>query len=107
MTSRAVVNALEDRIPSVKVGHAGTLDPLATGVLILGIGQATRLLEYVQHMPKTYVATFLFGQFSDTDDIEGEVVAIEGSPVPSRGEIERSLLEFEGPILQQLSLIHI
>ena len=73
MTSRAVVNALEDRIPSVKVGHAGTLDPLATGVLILGIGQATRLLEYVQRMPKTYVATFLFGQSSDTDDIEGEV----------------------------------
>ena len=101
MTSRAVVNAIEDRIPTVKVGHAGTLDPLATGVLILGISQATRLLEYVQRMPKTYVATFLFGQSSDTDDIEGEVVAIEGSPVPSRGEIERCLLEFEGSILQQ------
>ncbi len=101
MTSRAVVNAIEDRIPSEKVGHAGTLDPLATGVLILGLGQATRLLEYVQRMPKTYVATFLFGQSSDTDDIEGEVVALEDSPVPSRGMIERCLPEFEGAILQQ------
>ena len=101
VTSRAGVNALEDRFPSLKVGHAGTLDPLATGVLILGIGQATRLLEYVQRMPKTYVATFLFGQSSDTNDIEGEVVALEDSPVPSREMIERCLPEYEGSILQR------
>ncbi|MDE2505715.1 MAG: hypothetical protein KGM43_00740, partial [Planctomycetota bacterium] len=54
-----------------KTGHAGTLDPLATGVLVVAVGDATRLVEYVQRMPKTYVATILLGASSDTDDADG------------------------------------
>ena len=53
-------------------GTAGTLDPLASGVLVVGVGHATRLVEYVQEMPKRYEATFLLGRSSTTEDIEGD-----------------------------------
>ena len=66
-----------------KAGHAGTLDPLATGVLVVCVGAATRLIEYVQRMPKRYRATFLLGRQSPTEDIEGEVAAAQcpGAPL--------------------------
>src|SRR4051812_12717854 len=66
ITSREVVNPVQRLVRPVKVGHAGTLDPLATGVLVLCLGQATRLIEYVQRMPKRYLGTFLLGRESDT-----------------------------------------
>src|SRR5262245_27191756 len=68
--SRDVLNRVQRLVKPHKVGHAGTLDPLATGVLIVAIGQATRLIEYVQRMSKAYQGVFLLGRTSDTEDVE-------------------------------------
>src|SRR3954470_12057946 len=79
LTSRDVVNRVERLVRPAKAGHAGTLDPLASGVLVVCVGQATRLIQYVQQMPKVYRATFLLGQRSDTDDLEGELQHVAGA----------------------------
>ena len=63
-----------------KVGHCGTLDPLATGVLIVCVGPATRLAQLVQDAPKTYIAGFQLGLSSDTEDCLGDVQALENAP---------------------------
>ena len=68
MTSRDVVNRVQSVTGIRKCGHAGTLDPLATGVLVVGVGRATRLVNYVQKMRKRYHAKFQWGITSDTDD---------------------------------------
>lgn len=99
-TSRDVVNHVQRLCRPIKVGHAGTLDPLATGVLVVGVGQATRLVEYVQRMSKRYRATFLLGRSSDTEDIEGEVVELAQPPRLSQDQIESVLPEFIGEIQQ-------
>ena len=76
MTSRRVVDVVQRLVRPAKAGHAGTLDPLATGVLVVCVGSATRLIEYVQRMPKSYLGTFLLGRKSATEDVEGEVVEL-------------------------------
>ena len=77
LTSRAAVDrALGWFSPGAKIGHTGTLDPLATGVLVLCLGTATRLTEYVQRMEKTYESTFRLGATSTTDDADGEVIPV-------------------------------
>lgn len=101
VTSRRVVDRVERLVRPTKVGHAGTLDPLATGVLVICVGQATRLIQYVQRMPKTYVATFQLGVRSETDDSEGEVVPVESANEPSRADVERVLASFVGNIQQR------
>jgi tRNA pseudouridine55 synthase len=101
ITSRNVVNHIARLAPKVKAGHAGTLDPLATGVLIVCLGQATRLIEYVQRMSKRYRGEFLLGRQSDTEDIEGEVIELPDAPHPTRGQIEAALPQFMGEILQR------
>jgi tRNA pseudouridine55 synthase len=73
VTSRDVVNTVQRLIRPAKCGHAGTLDPMATGVLLIGIGPATRLTTMLQDGQKTYVAEFILGQTSDTDDSTGQV----------------------------------
>jgi len=100
ITSRDVVNRVQRLVRGVKIGHAGTLDPLATGVLVVALGPATRLVEYVQQMPKTYVGTFLLGRASDTEDVAGKVVELENPPRPTAGEIEAILPRFLGTIMQ-------
>jgi tRNA pseudouridine55 synthase len=100
MTSRDVVNRVQRLVKPHKVGHAGTLDPLASGVLVVCLGPATRLIEYVQRMPKRYLATFLLGRQSDTEDIEGQVVELANPPVPSEAEILAALPSFLGCIQQ-------
>jgi tRNA pseudouridine55 synthase len=100
VTSRDVVNQVQRLVKPVKVGHAGTLDPLATGVLVIGLGPATRLVEYVQRMPKTYLATFEFGRQSDTEDIEGTVIALVSPPVPTNEQLRAALPRFLGTIEQ-------
>jgi len=75
MTSHDVVAKIRRRFGTKKVGHAGTLDPMATGVLVLGIGNATRLLQYVVDGTKGYSATISLGKSTITDDVEGEVIA--------------------------------
>lgn len=102
ITSRDAVNVVQ-RLPGkkTKVGHAGTLDPLACGVLVVPVGAATRLIEYVQQMPKTYQAEFLLGRSSDTEDTEGEVTQLDSPPVPSEEAIRTALPQFTGKILQR------
>ena len=100
VTSRDAVNRVQRLLRGVKVGHAGTLDPLATGVLVVALGPATRLVEYVQRMPKTYVGTFLLGRSSDTEDSEGNVVELDHPPRPTRQEIDAALPAFIGTIQQ-------
>lgn len=77
-TSHDVVARLRRLYGQKRVGHAGTLDPMATGVLVVGLGSATRLLRFVQGQPKTYEATIRLGQGTVTDDAEGEVTASPG-----------------------------
>jgi len=101
MTSREAVDRIQRLVRPAKVGHAGTLDPLASGVLVVGVGAATRLLEYVQQMPKRYTGTFLLGRHSPTEDIEGEVTALSDPPVPTREEIAAAAQALCGRIEQR------
>ena len=75
MTSHDVVARIRRLARTRRVGHGGTLDPMATGVLVIGVGRATRLLTYVIGAGKSYTATIRLGQATVTDDREGEVVA--------------------------------
>lgn len=101
MTSRDVVNRIQRVVRPAKVGHAGTLDPLATGVLIVLVGNATRLTDYAHLHDKTYVGEFRLGQWSDTEDIEGNVVVEESPRIPTREELEGLLPKFVGEISQR------
>ena len=101
VTSRDVVNRVQRLVRPHKVGHAGTLDPLATGVLVVAIGPATRLIEYVQRMAKAYQGTFVLGRTSDTEDIEGQVTELSSPPVPTMSEIQAALPRFLGAIEQR------
>lgn len=100
LTSRDAVNRVQRLIRPTKVGHAGTLDPIATGVLVLCLGPATRLIEHVQQMPKRYRATFRLGCTSDSDDIELPVTELINPPMPTREEISQALTPFIGTIEQ-------
>jgi tRNA pseudouridine55 synthase len=100
MTSHDVV-ARARRVLSVrKVGHAGTLDPMATGLLILGVGAATRLLGHVAGHDKTYEATIRFGQSTVTDDREGEVLATTSTGQLDDDVIRQALAAQTGPLQQ-------
>src|SRR4051794_40395552 len=101
ITSRDAVDRVERIVRPAKAGHAGTLDPLATGVLVICVGQATRLIRFVQRMRKQYRATFLLGHSSETDDIEREVIANPNAIVPTRAMIEDVLPQFIGDIQQR------
>jgi tRNA pseudouridine55 synthase len=83
-----------------KIGHAGTLDPLATGVLVLAIGQATRLIEYVQAMPKVYRTKITLGGRSDTDDADGTVTPTQDAARSDESAIRSALTRFVGEIDQ-------
>jgi tRNA pseudouridine55 synthase len=101
LTSRDVVNRVQRIVRPAKTGHAGTLDPLATGVLIVAIGAATRLIEFVQQMTKEYQATFLLGRSSTTEDVEGEITLVENPPQPSRDDLVAAAARLTGEILQR------
>ncbi len=83
----------------VKVGHGGTLDPLATGVLPIGVGEATKLCGQMLDASKVYEFTVQFGRETDTLDLEGKVIA-ESDVRPARAQIDDVLLRFTGPIEQ-------
>ena len=100
MTSHDVV-ARARRVLSVrKVGHAGTLDPMATGLLVLGVGAATRLLGYVGGHDKTYEATIRLGQSTVTDDREGELLAATSAAGLDDDAIRAALAAQTGPLQQ-------
>jgi len=101
ITSRRAVDRLQRLARPAKVGHAGTLDPLATGVLVMCVGAATRLIEYIQQMPKRYSGTFLLGRESPTEDVEGEVTELQSPPVPSLDAIVSAAGKLTGRIQQR------
>lgn len=101
ISSRQAVNRATRWFPrGTRIGHTGTLDPFATGVLVLAIGAATRLAEYVQKTRKTYRARFHLGARSETDDIEGPIEAIADAPVPDLPTLNMVCSEFVGKIDQ-------
>lgn len=102
ITSRDAVDRVVRLVgKKVKVGHAGTLDPLASGVLVVCLGPATRLIDKVQEMPKRYRGTFLLGRTSDTEDIEGIVTELPAAPIPLRAAIEDAAASMLGTIQQR------
>lgn len=85
----------------VKVGHGGTLDPLATGLLVVMVGKATGLCERVMAGTKVYVAEIDLSCFSTTDDQEGEKTVVEVAPPPTREVVEAACVRFVGPAVMQ------
>jgi tRNA pseudouridine55 synthase len=101
MTSRAVVDELQAAFPpGTRLGHTGTLDPLATGVLVICVGTATRFTEYVQRMEKTYHTRLRLGARSDTDDEEGTIEPIAVTQPPGRDAVLQALQSLVGEIQQ-------
>src|SRR5690348_10864865 len=87
LTSHDVVARVRRITGQKKAGHAGTLDPLATGVLPVVLGKATRLVEYLSDADKAYRAVLVLGATSDTYDREGAITAKPGAVMPSRAEV--------------------
>lgn len=100
MTSAAVVDRVRRLTGAAKVGHAGTLDPLATGVLPVALGEATKTMAYVVDSDKTYRFRIRWGEARATDDADGEVIATTEAR-PTAEEIRRALPELTGDILQR------
>ncbi len=110
MTSRRVVDEMQRHTGCTQIGHTGTLDPMATGVLLLALGNATRLVEYFHDLDKVYVADFEFGKSSDTLDRCGDVQPCEDAPVISVQQIESECRRWIGNVAQvppQYSAIHV
>ncbi|SLN65151.1 tRNA pseudouridine synthase B [Pseudoruegeria aquimaris] len=99
ITSNAVANKVRWAFDARKAGHAGTLDPEATGVLAVALGEATKTVPYITEALKAYRFTVRLGQATNTDDAEGEVIA-ESDARPSDAQIAEALAQFRGDILQ-------
>lgn len=99
MTSTSVVNKVKWALDAKKAGHAGTLDPEATGVLAVALGEATKTVPYISDALKAYEFTVRLGQATNTDDTEGEVI-VESGDRPTDAEIKSALTEFVGDIMQ-------
>jgi tRNA pseudouridine55 synthase len=110
VSSRHVVDVVARALGMKSVGHAGTLDPLASGVVVVCVGHATKLVDYLHDLTKHYVATFLLGRSSPSDDLETPVVEEEQPVRPSAAEIEAAATAFRGDILQRpcdYSAVHV
>ncbi len=101
MTSAAVCRLVRARTGGAKVGHAGTLDPLATGVLIVCLGAATKAVPKLMAGEKKYIAEVDLSAFSTTDDMEGETTALAVKRTPTREDVEAASKQFIGNILQR------
>jgi tRNA pseudouridine55 synthase len=99
MSSHAVVDVARQALGTRRIGHAGTLDPLATGLLILLVNRTTRLLPFLDAEPKLYRALIRFGVRTNTDDSEGERVA--EAPMPDQAAVERGIATLTGHLLQR------
>lgn len=99
-TSHDIVAFVRRAVRVKRVGHAGTLDPLASGVLLVCIGQATRIVEYLVDWPKSYRATAVFGAETDTEDSTGAVIAEADASNITRQSLERVLPGFLGKLMQ-------
>jgi tRNA pseudouridine55 synthase len=98
VSSHDIVAAARRALGEKRIGHAGTLDPFATGLLVLLVGRATRLLPHIPDEPKVYEARVKFGTETDTEDLLGAVS--REAPLPSRTDLLECLRQFQGPILQ-------
>ena len=105
MTSHDVVAVGRKALGTRKVGHAGTLDPMATGILVLGFGNGTRLLQYITDGDKSYIATVVLGASTVTDDKEGEVLTRTDASKVVDNEIETILKAMIGTIAQRPSSV--
>lgn len=105
MTSHDVVAVARKALGTRKVGHAGTLDPMATGVLVLGFGNGTRLLQYITDGDKSYIATVVLGAATVTDDQEGEVISEADASNISDVQIKSGLSKMVGEIQQRPSSV--
>ena len=104
MTSHDVVSRLRRIFGTRKVGHAGTLDPMATGVLVAGINRGTKFLPYLVGADKTYIATVRFGGQTTTEDAEGELTESTDARL-SHDQIEDACAQFRGDIMQRPSSV--
>ena len=100
MTSHDVVARVRRALGTRKVGHAGTLDPMATGLLVLGVDSATRLLTYLVGLDKEYAATIRLGVGTDTDDAEGTATATVDASRVGREAIDDGIRALTGAISQ-------
>lgn len=108
LTSHDVVARARRALETRKIGHAGTLDPMATGLLVLGVGPATRLLTFVVGLDKTYTTTIRLGATTDTDDAEGEITEradAERLAAVGDAEIAAGVAALTGPISQVPSTV--
>lgn len=101
ITSHDVVDQVRRTFGTRRVGHAGTLDPLATGVLVVAVGPATRFLQYLSLEPKVYECRAKFGEETDTQDAEGEIVRVSEVPADLCMRIPRSMPSLTGEIQQE------
>lgn len=100
LTSHDVVDAVRRALGTRKVGHAGTLDPMATGLLLVGVGRATRLLRFLSSLPKTYEGTARLGEETDTLDADGEVVR-RAEVAATHPDVERAMAALVGESMQR------
>lgn len=96
MSSHDVVNKVRKILGTKKVGHLGTLDPLATGVLVLTINDGTKLAQFIENVDKTYIATILIGKSTDTYDSEGQINDCKEVPIIEQSVLENALKHFIG-----------
>jgi tRNA pseudouridine55 synthase len=101
-SSRVVVDRIQRLVSQERVGHTGTLDPMATGVLLMAVGAATRLVEFSHELNKSYTATFELGKTSDTLDITGEVTDFEtpDATPPTESQVLAELSKWQGRVQQ-------
>jgi len=104
-TSHDVVARMRRVAGTRKVGHAGTLDPMATGVLVVGVGRATRLLTYVVGADKEYLATVRLGETTTTEDAEGERTSLSGAGGVTAADVEVAARDLTGPLMQVPSAV--
>ena len=104
-TSHDVVRKMRRIFNTRKVGHAGTLDPMATGMLVIGVGRATRLLGYLTQSDKEYVGTIRLGIATTTDDAQGESISQASTRAITQPDIYEALREFRGHIQQRPSAV--
>ena len=99
-TSHDVVAKLRKLLGTKKIGHAGTLDPMATGLLLMGVGAGTKLMQFLSGLDKTYLATIRLGASSSTDDAQGELGELRDASQVSREQLEAEILKLTGNIEQ-------
>lgn len=104
-TSHDVVGRIRKLAGTRKVGHSGTLDPMATGVLVVGINRATRLLTHIVGVDKTYTATVRLGESTTTDDAEGEITARHFANAVTEERVEEAVARLTGQIMQVPSTV--